>query len=125
MSGCVDTKNEDFRNPLEFFSHYSSDNCLFECSVRYIYNKCNCTHFFHPGMLLFTSDQYWKKPLLSKTCRWIGLPMFVLLQDPSQHARRIQRTFVWQVLVVRKRQYQLMPSLVIQFYMIDDNLLCL
>ena len=46
---CVDTQSNTFKNPLEFYDHYSLHACMLECRAKFTYEKCNCSGPFDAG----------------------------------------------------------------------------
>ena len=51
-SECVETKSENFKNPLEYYSVYSPYACMVECRSKFVQKQCHCTPTYGVGKIL-------------------------------------------------------------------------
>ena len=51
-SECVETKSENFKNPLEYYSVYSRYACMVECRSKFVQKQCRCTPTYGVGKIL-------------------------------------------------------------------------
>ena len=80
-TACLDTSDDFFHNPLQYFVQYSYNGCIMECLVNYLYRICGCRLYFYQGKSIPVcsieqtltcaipeSVKYYRTPSIEESC---------------------------------------------------------